>query len=630
MLYRGLTGGRAAGPSDINDLIAGYDTPLGRYLGAKVRDGWWYSLPGQATAALSLPDSALETLLSLQAEESGAGSLADDVQSREAMREGMAGQIPPPERESFEAEIGRQLAARGISYLTETDWRASPHYREGMPFEPFMTEARASAKADVFDAGQTRSFLVDQRQNGVIGAVAGFGAMLIGGAPDPVNWLTLGWAGRAALLARGAGKSAAVQFGRAVGAGAAEAGALTAAAEPLLAGSLGYWGDDLTWGDALLDITLGAVTGGAFTAAGRGVSALRGMGRDRAAAKAADAIGEALQLQSGAASLPPAPYRALPAGAVERGAARVNEAVGDLVAHRDIDAPGPVLAEAERGATLDDIIAPERADVAYVAEKVKEPQSLLAFIRDRGGILADGVDGARVLAELKAIGALEARGKPGEGALVPSLAQYLKQPKDKRARPLDYVREAAVEAGYLKEGSTEADLLDAMGRELRGDKVYSAADEADLAAFKEYGDVARREAEIRSEVRSLEKQAATEFPGEVFTPAALREAAARVVDRGEDGISHLADLVERRAMAGEEDAAAVYRELKDEDWGFLDTSPEGAADADIAAYREAVEAGAINEQDRALFEQADAEVERLANIEDAYAAANLCVIRGGG
>lgn len=55
---------------------------------------------------------------------------------------------------------------------------------------------------------------------------------------------------------------------------------------------------------------------------------------------------------------------------------------------------------------------------------------------------------------------------------------------NKSGRSLDDLRESLVEGGYLPEGSTETDLLDAIDRNVRGDKVYSLDDAQDLERFQ--------------------------------------------------------------------------------------------------------------------------------------------------
>jgi len=80
-------------------------------------------------------------------------------------------------------------------------------------------------------------------------------------------------------------------------------------------------------------------------------------------------------------------------------------------------------------------------------------QSLLQFVREKG------VNDDR--GDLKSM-EVDAGRKPGQRNII--------RPD---GMPLDKLREAAVEAGYLNEGTTTADLLEAIDKELRGSSVYS-------------------------------------------------------------------------------------------------------------------------------------------------------------
>lgn len=95
-------------------------------------------------------------------------------------------------------------------------------------------------------------------------------------------------------------------------------------------------------------------------------------------------------------------------------------------------------------------------NIKYLAENnVKDPDNLLKFIRKRGGIREEN-------GEIKALGI--------NNKTLPALIN------NKKGLPLDYAREAAVEAGYLPENSTVADFLSAMGDDFRGNKKYSEQD----------------------------------------------------------------------------------------------------------------------------------------------------------
>ena len=119
--------------------------------------------------------------------------------------------------------------------------------------------------------------------------------------------------------------------------------------------------------------------------------------------------------------------------------------------------------------------APAAASPEPAAPKA---QSLLEFIASKGGLGPD--------AELAAIG--------GEGHTVNVEGVGRRKLVRQGGWPLDYAREAAEEAGYLRGNhngtSTVNDLLDAIDAEMRGAKRFPEGFE---------GHVGKREAAARSE-----------------------------------------------------------------------------------------------------------------------------------
>lgn len=99
------------------------------------------------------------------------------------------------------------------------------------------------------------------------------------------------------------------------------------------------------------------------------------------------------------------------------------------------------------------------------AEQLAFGQSLFEFIRDAGGLQETG--------ETKDLSAAVDR-KPGQKKLV-----------QKNGMSLDRALQSAIEAGYFPEGVqdlTESDLLDALGADLAGSRVYSAKNEDQTTA----------------------------------------------------------------------------------------------------------------------------------------------------
>ena len=151
--------------------------------------------------------------------------------------------------------------------MTEADWKASPWYRKEIPFRPDMTETRARIMAENFDHRRYRDALIARGAevyNGVGDMALGFGAMLLGGVPDPVNLLSLG--GGMAAASRAATLGGAMRAG--AKAGAAEGALFTAVADAIVLPDLATRGEDAEFAYFALDTIAGALLGGVFGAAG--------------------------------------------------------------------------------------------------------------------------------------------------------------------------------------------------------------------------------------------------------------------------------------------------------------------------------------------------------------------------
>lgn len=245
------------------DEIDRFQTPFSSYLGAKVGEGWWNSIPGQVTADLSLPQ--------------------DDRRPDPTIGVHRG----PPRYIRTETPI-----------LSENEWKASEFYRAEIPYDGRMTPARAQAKAEVFDENAYRRWLIDRSPTG-LRSVAGFGAEMLGGAPDPINFLPIaGPAAKAAIIARAA-KVLGPKAGRVAATAAiqgAEGVAGAAAAQPFLIPSKAQFGDDTSYSEAALDIAFAGLFGGSLGAAHGGWTAWRGHGAvdDMAARQAgADLLSQA-------------------------------------------------------------------------------------------------------------------------------------------------------------------------------------------------------------------------------------------------------------------------------------------------------------------------------------------------
>ena len=169
--------------------------------------------------------------------------------------------------------------------MTEADWKASPWYRKEIPFRPDMTETRARIMAENFDHRRYRDALIARGAevyNGVGDMALGFGAMLLGGMPDPVNLLSLG--GGMAAASRAATLGGAMRAG--AKAGAAEGALFSAVADAIVLPDLATRGEDVEFADFALDTIAGALLGGVFGAAGGALARHRALRQNGSAGSA--------------------------------------------------------------------------------------------------------------------------------------------------------------------------------------------------------------------------------------------------------------------------------------------------------------------------------------------------------
>lgn len=153
------------------------------------------------------------------------------------------------------------------------------------------------------------------------------------------------------------------------------------------------------------------------------------------------------------------------------------------------------------------------------AEQLAFGQSLFEFIRDAGGLQETG--------ETKDLSAAVDR-KPGKKKLV-----------QKNGMSLDRALQAAIEAGYFPEGSqdlTESDLLDALGADLAGSRVYSAKNEDQAAAsmnrtlrsLADWLDTIGADVKTMSnaQIRAIVEKSAVDGVGDVYNQSAQTDSEA--------------------------------------------------------------------------------------------------------
>ena len=167
-----------------------------------------------------------------------------------------------------------RLGADPGKRLSEAEWRASPHWRQDLEYDPDTTEGLAEVRANQHDERKWTNDLIAKRDAGAFETVLGFGAGLVGSIPDPINLVPfVGPAWRAAMVARAGTRAAFVARSAAVG--AVEGAVATTALTPLIMHESKYIGDEMSWADAGLNIAIGAALSGVVGGAG-GAFASRG------------------------------------------------------------------------------------------------------------------------------------------------------------------------------------------------------------------------------------------------------------------------------------------------------------------------------------------------------------------
>lgn len=551
-------------------LLARRQPALGEYLGGTVGEGWWNSLPGVVGAA------------------------------------------------------GRAAAeGEGTAPIDRDAWRYHPLWREGIAWDERMTEGRAAAMARTHDENRYRRALMAAREPGAFESVLGFGGMLVGSIPDPVNFIPL--AGPLGRLLRGAEAAAEVGLAARLAGGAARAleapgvGAAAlrggveglagnALAAPVVYGVQAQFGDEITFDGVVLDLALGALVGAGFGAAGglasgaldgrAAVRLLDAAARDVAAGRAPDVPGALARRVAEDAVVRTAPdgvrWMLAPddaplAGLPTRpdGAALTREEFGSVLAQRD---------RVEEAAAAAD---------AAVAEAGKA-RTLLREVMANGGLRDEGGELMQMLGGTT-------RTRPGlinnqPRARTPDGTAWM------GGRSLDEAAQSAREAGFFPERDvgeiTPRDMLDALDAELRG-REYRTADGAGARPFPESGERIRGEhAQRVDEAFAWYREAAEVQRRLAAMPASVREA-----------VSERAAIMEfEGGMSREEATARAGRDL------------EGSADPELAAALRDIEAlraeGRFGPGDEAIIRAGDEAAAELASVAKGLEGAAACILRG--
>lgn len=431
-------------PEDQDAILMGRRPSMGEYLGAAVGEGWWNSLPGLGIA-------------------SGQAQVA--------------------------GEVGEPMAREA--------WQASSYWRPGVSWDDRMTEARAQAIARVYDDNQYRRHLMNARDPGALEIALGFGGMLVGSIPDPVNFLPIaGPVGRVLRAGEAAfeGGMAARAMGRVAGAleqpgvagglarGAVEGFGGNAVAAPGIYTMQAGFGDEVTASRVVSDLAIGALIGAGFGGAGGLFERVRRGAEPVVAARILDAMsrdvaaGRQVEIPPGLAraAVEDAINRSAPASAdpflraLDDGNGRVRYSA-DLPSRNGQPLTRDEFA-AELAARQGTTVERMQADVEAAAKRAdssaadaSKAQTLVRWLIANGGVKNDGGD------LMQALGGT-ARTRPGlinnKTGMAPDIAAI-------RARAAGFfddfeVRTGAEGKGIEPDRLMPTDLYDAIDAELRG------------------------------------------------------------------------------------------------------------------------------------------------------------------
>lgn len=141
--------------------------------------------------------------------------------------------------------------------LTADEWKASPFFRENIPYDASMTADRAAALAIWDDAKKVREHFASKSP------VTSFFGNLAGQALDPINYIPIaGPAVKAGAVAKFG------MIGGSIATGALDAAANTALAGVLTAGARAQYGDDVSWQRQISEVATAALIGAAFGGVG--------------------------------------------------------------------------------------------------------------------------------------------------------------------------------------------------------------------------------------------------------------------------------------------------------------------------------------------------------------------------
>lgn len=176
------------------------------------------------------------------------GAVTPETTARSALR------LTNPLTAAYEStRLAVQAFREDSPVLDEAKYKSSPWYRENIPWDAGMTEARAKALSEWDDAKKVRQFYAEKRP------ISSFLGNLTGQAFDPINYVPVG-----GPLVRAAAVARAGRIGGTVVTGAVDAATNTALAGLATRETRERFGDDVSFQAMVSEIATAALIGAAF------------------------------------------------------------------------------------------------------------------------------------------------------------------------------------------------------------------------------------------------------------------------------------------------------------------------------------------------------------------------------
>lgn len=462
--------------------------------------------------------------------------------------------LPPSAPGRWYGDTDQSYADRRKDYktITEEEYKASPYFRDNVPWDNGMTEDRAAALATMNDAKRVREYFAEKRP------ITSFFGNLAGQATDPINYIPVaGPTVKAAAVAR-----------MGVVKGIAATAALDAAANTAIAGlatreTRRSFGDDVSWQMMVSEIATAALLGTAFGTVGGVLQRRAGIRADALRSEAEVKVNTLRATQEARIAL--------------------NEAIGGLANDGEVRLSPNGVAPIERVAREVEIAAPARAiDLEANPVAIQDAKAKLeAYDYNIAAMQEAGVDIPRVMADAPELDAARALQRQEIGAVTERVKTLASEPeiRNEFGPGMRRTEAAAAEAPVFDAGMGSVRTLDAQRAEI-------ASETARLTRLQEFDARGEVEPSVLEQIR-IGRQINAPRPSRAVDASPARPEAPP----------------QGRAEAEAKVAKPEnYKALADQ----YRVDPEAGTFPEEAELRQLAQAGRLSDEDMAVLDDADA------------------------